>query len=305
MHKATKLLFIPSGEKPVREFSISKRGFYTGIIVLPLLSLLGFYLVFSGILQKDEGISNHRRQMARENFKLTNNILELKKSYRHLKSQIKNLSTEKEKILAMSEIKIKGTTIPPARDAANQPEKTFSGDKSNGDNIDILLARVCGLTHRLDSLYKIMIRKTAEVRNMPTTVPVSGDNFIIRGFGRGIDPFSDRKTFHYGVDFAGKLGEPVFAAGDGIVKSVGKDAFFGKMISIKHGQSTETFYAHLQSINVQEGQKITRGQIIAAIGNTGLTTGPHLHYEIMTRGKKRDPLLYYLPDLSTRHPPDL
>jgi len=299
MEKATKLLFIPSGENPVREISLSKRRFYTIIIVLPLLSLLGFYLIFSGILQKDERISNHRRQMARENFKLTNNILELKKSYRHLKSQVKNVSMEKEKILAMSEIKIKGTAIPPSRDTVYSPERTFSDDKANGDDIDILLSRVCSLEHRLDSLYKIMTRKKAEARNMPTTVPVSGDNFIIRGFGRDIDPFSGRKMFHYGVDFAGKLGESVFAAGDGIVKSVNKNAFFGKTISINHGQSTETFYAHLQSTNVQEGQKVTRGQIIATIGNTGLTTGPHLHYEIMTRGKKKDPLLYYLPDLST------
>jgi murein DD-endopeptidase MepM/ murein hydrolase activator NlpD len=100
------------------------------------------------------------------------------------------------------------------------------------------------------------------------------------------------------MDFSANIGTPVYATGDGRVVKVGWESGYGKLIKIDHGFGYMTWYAHLNDYNVRVGQKVVRGEVIGKVGNTGKSTGPHLHYEVHVKGKVVNPVNYYFMDLS-------
>lgn len=126
----------------------------------------------------------------------------------------------------------------------------------------------------------------------PSIIPVQG--WFISGFGYRIDPFTGQIKMHEGLDIAAPPGTPIIAPADGIVKSVGNRGGFGLTLKIDHGYGFSTLYAHCQRIKVTVGTKIKRGDIIAYVGNTGKSTGPHLHYEVRISQVPVDPINYIL-----------
>ncbi len=112
------------------------------------------------------------------------------------------------------------------------------------------------------------------------------------GWGTRMHPFYNHLYFHYGVDIANKTGTPIYATGDGKVSLTGYDPEYGKLIKIKHTNGFETRYGHLHNFRVANGDFVHKGQIIALMGDTGMSTGPHLHYEVLIDGKKVNPLYY-------------
>jgi murein DD-endopeptidase MepM/ murein hydrolase activator NlpD len=113
---------------------------------------------------------------------------------------------------------------------------------------------------------------------------------ITSGFGRRINPFSSIASFHTGIDIAAPTGTEVTASREGVVTDIGFDFIFGNYVLISHSGNYQTMYAHLKTISVQLNQRINSGMIIGAIGSSGLSTGPHLHFEIRWNGKAIDPL---------------
>jgi murein DD-endopeptidase MepM/ murein hydrolase activator NlpD len=104
---------------------------------------------------------------------------------------------------------------------------------------------------------------------------------------------------HTGIDFTAKIGTEIFATGDGIVTTAIKSRTgYGNHVVIKHGFGYQTLYAHLNRIDVRVGQKIKRGNTIGSVGNTGTSTAPHLHYEVIQNGKKVDPINFFFNDLT-------
>lgn len=99
---------------------------------------------------------------------------------------------------------------------------------------------------------------------------------------------------HEGLDIGGKHGAPIVSPADGIVTFVGKKPGFGVLVQLDHGYGLETIYAHADVATVRKGEMISRGDMIARVGNTGYSTGPHLHYEIRVNGTPVDPLYYIL-----------
>jgi murein DD-endopeptidase MepM/ murein hydrolase activator NlpD len=112
------------------------------------------------------------------------------------------------------------------------------------------------------------------------------------GFGGRVDPFNGRLAIHTGVDFRGDYGATVRATAAGKVTIAGPMGGYGKMVEIDHGNGLSTRYAHLSAIAVQEGQTIESGAVIGAIGSTGRSTSPHLHYETRIDGEPIDPLRF-------------
>lgn len=135
---------------------------------------------------------------------------------------------------------------------------------------------------------------TLLMSHLPLGRPVQGDDArFTSGFGPRSDPFGrGKRAMHYGIDYAGDIGLPILATGDGTVIYAGRKGSFGKFIEIEHISGIVTRYAHLNSISVKVGQKVKRGQKIAGLGNTGRSTGPHLHYEIRINGKRYDPVRF-------------
>jgi len=139
------------------------------------------------------------------------------------------------------------------------------------------------------------------IKHKPSIQPVSLQDFywISSVYGYRVDPMSHRRTMHRGVDFAGRVGLDVHATGDGIVKyiKIARNGF-GKEIVIDHGFGYTTRYAHLNTIMVHQGQKIKRGMVVATLGNTGKSTGPHLHYEVRHYNRAMNPKHFYAEDLT-------
>lgn len=118
------------------------------------------------------------------------------------------------------------------------------------------------------------------------------------GYGMRVDPVYGTTKFHEGMDFSAPPGTPVYATADGTIASASWQGAYGNMIEIKHGYNYITRYAHLSKINVRPGQTVHRGDLIGEVGNTGKSTGPHLHYEVRYRGAPQNPVNYYFFDLT-------
>ena len=125
---------------------------------------------------------------------------------------------------------------------------------------------------------------------VPSIWPLRGQ--ITAGFGQRMDPFSGEGAFHAGVDICAPLGTRVQAAADGIVLAAGPESGYGSQILIDHGNGLTTKYGHLSRIFVVVGQELRRGQVIGAVGMTGKTTGPHLHYEVLIHDTPVNPTKY-------------
>lgn len=132
------------------------------------------------------------------------------------------------------------------------------------------------------------------IPTIPPVVPDPAKYRITSPFGYRADPINGTVKMHRGVDFAMKVGNPVYATGNGVVEKVEFDFFgYGNMVTINHGFGYETKYAHLSTITVTEGIKISRGDCIGEIGRSGRTTGSHLHYEVLYKGARVNPYNYY------------
>lgn len=146
------------------------------------------------------------------------------------------------------------------------------------------------------------LAKTQEIRmeNIPAIQPVMNKDLkrVASGYGVRIDPVYHVRKFHQGMDFTAPTGTEVFATGNAKVSFVGWKQGYGNTVILDHGFGYQTLYAHLFKALVRKGQKVRRSDIIALVGNTGKSTGPHLHYEVRLHGKPVDPRNYYFYDLS-------
>ena len=145
-----------------------------------------------------------------------------------------------------------------------------------------------------ESAFKDLLRafrdKSVLLAHTPSIWPVKG--WLSSSFGYRNSPFTNRREFHAGIDVVAREGTPVFAPADGVVISVTRAGGFGKIVRIRHMQGIVTTFAH-NSVNlVKVGQRVRRGEIIAKVGSTGRSTGPHLHYEVRINGVAVNPRLY-------------
>ena len=135
------------------------------------------------------------------------------------------------------------------------------------------------------------MNRTLLAEAMPSGKPVK-KGWMSSGFGKRTDPFRGSKSFHRGLDFAGKRGSDVVAVASGIVTRAKKVAGYGNVVEIKHADGYSTLYGHNKENLVKEGEMVSKGQTIALLGSTGRSSGPHVHFEVHHNGKIVDPLRY-------------
>ena len=126
------------------------------------------------------------------------------------------------------------------------------------------------------------------LQGIPQVVPAA-DTHITSGFGIRSDPINGSAAFHAGLDFKGRLGAPIYAAAKGIVAFVGRRGGYGNCIEIDHGNGLRTRYAHMSAFHARVGERVSAGQVIGAVGSTGRSTGPHLHFEVRLNGQPVNP----------------
>lgn len=172
--------------------------------------------------------------------------------------------------------------------------------KKTAVRLDVLTKKAYVQSRSFDEVALLSKRAGDMASCIPAIPPVNPDPSIYRlssSFGYRSDPFTGRSTRHTGVDFALKPGNPIYATGDGVIESVKFEFFgYGNQVVIDHGFGYKTRYAHLKSVGVVEGMKVKRGECVGLSGNSGRSSGPHLHYEVLYKGSHVNPANYY--DLS-------
>ncbi|MCE9602700.1 MAG: M23 family metallopeptidase [Gemmatimonadetes bacterium] len=162
-------------------------------------------------------------------------------------------------------------------------------------DVDGLIARASTLARSFDLVSDTLQRNYDRFANTPSIMPTTGwlsSQFTSSRF----HPILHENRPHEGIDVVAPTGTPIVAPATGTVVFAGLDKGFGLAVEIEHGNGIRTRFAHCSRIAVRTGQRVTRGQLIAAVGMTGLATAPHLHYEIHVNGKPVDPLTFVLPD---------
>jgi murein DD-endopeptidase MepM/ murein hydrolase activator NlpD len=148
------------------------------------------------------------------------------------------------------------------------------------------------IERQLSRVESRLLKQEQMLAGTPTLAPALG--LITDGYGMRPDPFTGRRAFHRGLDISGRRGTPIRAPADGIVVSAGRNGGLGKTVRVSHGFGYTTIYGHLDKMTVEPGDEIRRGDEIGTLGNSGRSTGPHLHYEVHVDGKSVNPLYYIL-----------
>ena len=167
--------------------------------------------------------------------------------------------------------------------------------------LDIISRKVVVQSKSYDELLKMAVNKEKMLASIPSIQPISNKNLerTASGWGYRIHPIYKIRKFHYGIDFTASTGTEIYATGDGVVEKVeSSKRGYGNSIIINHGYGLKTLYGHLDRFNVKSGQKVKRGEVIGFVGNTGLSTAPHLHYEVTHNNEKVNPINYFFNDLT-------
>lgn len=163
---------------------------------------------------------------------------------------------------------------------------------------DELIVRLSTQSKSLDSIRNMVEQKESMLNAIPAIRPLKNISEISSGFGMRYHPILKVLRRHTGIDIAAKKGTPVYATADGVISRENPGSGYGISVVIKHGYSYKTIYAHLSKRTVKPGEKVKRGQIIGYVGNTGLSFGSHLHYEVLKNETPVNPVHYFFNDIT-------
>ena len=163
--------------------------------------------------------------------------------------------------------------------------------------MDVLMKKIYIQSLSFDTIVDKAKNKQEMLQHIPGIQPLKTYKYV-SGFGTRMHPIYKTLRTHTGIDLVAPTGTKIYATGDGVVTSAQFERGYGKAIVINHGYQYQSMYAHCSEILVHQGQKVKRGEVIGLVGNTGVSTGSHLHYEIIKGGQKVNPINYFLNDLS-------
>ena len=270
------------------------RLFIPTLMIMTLLLLGTVSILFFHYYNKSE-------QLVIDNEILSTNLIEEQAKKEQLIAEVHDLRVKEERIHHQLDVlyELEYQVIETMKDLPVSVEPTGGIDLIFSDQVTQLLldhssslsGKVSELIYRYNQTLDVLEKTNYELQFIPTTWPVK-KNKITSKFGLRTDPFLKRTTFHTGIDIRGNTGEPVYATAKGEVIFANYSRGHGNYIIIKHSDQDETRYAHLSKVDVQVGDSVEKGEQIGAVGSTGRSTGPHLHYEIIENGDPVDPMHY-------------
>jgi murein DD-endopeptidase MepM/ murein hydrolase activator NlpD len=273
---------------------ISYSRVYIAFLVLAIFMGVG---AFSTINYFKQQLGHYNFvQLQNEKKHLEKRISEMKPLIADLKSQMNELM-EKEKNIRL----VFG--LPEVDDAVREvgvggpepfPSEIDTKFNETLGEVDKLLRQTKFERENLTQVHNLLLEKKDLLEHTPSIPPTRG--YLSRGFGVKTDPFTGLRQPHWGLDFAADIGTPVYAVATGIVYFTGWRHGLGKLVIIDHGYGYRTHYGHLNKIKVKKGQIVKRGDVIGGVGNTGYSTGPHLHYEVRYNDKPVNPEDYILSE---------
>ena len=306
---AHKLSFIVLGDsgKTVKQIHCSKCRFYGVIAVLAICLLAMGYGVFDyvGLYKTVAQKKNIETQLSQQNQEVEQQRLQLQKfagEINQLKERILKLNQFEKQIRIIANIDQSGDHEGLFGIGGSTPEDlnpNLDVAQSHTQLIKKMHAQVGALENasvRQQSSMTDLLGSLEEQKNMlahtPAIRPAQG--WVSSRFGYRKSPFTDKREFHKGLDIANRKNTPIVASADGVVSFVGNKGTLGNMVVIDHGHGIVTRYSHLEKTVKKSGDRVKRGETIAMMGNSGRSTGPHLHYEVRLNGVPVDPAKYIL-----------
>jgi murein DD-endopeptidase MepM/ murein hydrolase activator NlpD len=290
------ILTLPGDSTRARQFKIPL-GLYKGFryLALPIAGIVGYVLFDYGAMLVR---MNEAAKLKRENVTQKIELQTLSAKINELESHLQRLAVFDKKIRTLSNTgkPPKGETIG-AGGPAPETFPTLEGKKEDllkkmRADLDQLSKEVTLQEKSFSELEEFFLKRSSILSSTPSVWPTRG--WVTSLFGRRVDPFTGQAETHEGIDISNRPGTPVIATANGIVTKVSIDPYLGKNVEINHGYGMKTIYGHLSAVYVPIGRRVKRGEKIAAIGNTGRSTGSHLHYEVIINGTKTNPTKYIL-----------
>ena len=292
-------MFLPGPNERVRTLSISKSALKTALLSLFGIIILSLYLVYEYNDAKDKvwELQSVREELMQQKAQVQNFALNML-DYKRQMFLLRDLDTKLRRVVSLG-----------PRDRAQQvlgiggPDElgiqnlATMGEKKQEEALKEMhqeLSQLKGAASRQETSLQMLIEYFEDKRSLyastPSAWPVRG--WITSPFGNRTSPFSGILKFHEGLDIAAQTGTPVMAPADGVVVKAGFSTGYGNMVEISHGYGIKTIFAHNSRLNVKAGQRVRRGDVISYVGDSGSSTGPHLHYEVRLNGLPVNPTKY-------------
>jgi murein DD-endopeptidase MepM/ murein hydrolase activator NlpD len=283
-----------------RHLRIHKKTFKVGLYILTfgLLCTIFFLCDYIQVRKKTFELNQLRQQTQEQKSKIhffASKIEDLEKQLSRLKDFdkririIANLEKGQETTLFMG---MGGPSPSDVREKLKAEKDEMGLAQQMRSDIERLESEATSQEQSLSELERLLQGKKEMLAHTPSIWPVHG--WVTSGFGFRTNPFTGLNQMHEGLDIANRIGTPVIAPGDGIVSDTGKNSAYGNFIVISHGVGINSRFIHLSKILARAGQKVKRGDKIAEVGTTGMSTGPHLHYEVRVNGIPVNPLRYIM-----------
>lgn len=303
-----KLIIVNRGRRAARclDFA-STAGWVAGAAFISVLSLavVAGYLVGQGEdsgLQQDDvvalraGLENQHRELTVMRVSAEEHIDALALRMGELNAHVIRLNALGSRLTGMADLdngEFDFRNAPALGGPAELPDRAGATGQLPRllANYELLEATLEGQVQQLNTLERLMLNRKLSDRAYPRGRPVKS-GWLSSYFGKRSDPLSGKSSWHKGVDFAGKRGDPVIAVSDGVVSYSGDRYGYGNLVEVRHGNGYVTRYGHNQENLVAVGDTVGQGQTIALIGATGRSTGPHVHFEVHRNGQVVDPAKY-------------
>ncbi|MBA3012148.1 MAG: M23 family metallopeptidase [Proteobacteria bacterium] len=307
MRKRIKIWFHSSSGSNIREISIHKLFLvFLILFVVTAASGLGYlgydYYRLKTLSFNTSTLTQTIGTQQNEIFSQRSQIQTFAQNIELLKKQVDNLSKLEGKVRLIADIKKVGNSSG-FIGIGGLPENELDRDLPLEDRHNSLIREMHEQVNQtaiaakqqilnFDDLIKQLEKKKNLLASTPSIKPTDG--WITSNFGYRKSPFTGAKSFHSGLDISNQVGTKIIATANGKISYAARKLYFGNLVIIDHGYGKVTKYGHLEKILVKPGQTIKRGDIIALLGNTGQSTGPHVHYEVRINGLPVNPLKYIL-----------
>jgi len=289
------VMVVPHGSDSPRSFSVSERAVRAGVYVGSVLGLMAVIGLGSAVATTGRYISSAVRPTeANAMSSRPRDVAEVAKRVASLRDTLNVIRKREAQIRLLAGLPATDSGAPDVVAALAAASDSAANGPIHAD-VETLIQRADLLSARFAAVTDSLEVNAKRFASVPSIMPTAG--WLTSQFSRSrVHPLLHTARPHEGIDVSAPMGAPIVAPASGTVTKVASENGYGNVLEIDHGNGIVTRYAHCSRIDVRQGQRVTRGQRIAAVGSTGLATGPHLHYELHINGKVVNPMTYVLSD---------
>lgn len=298
--KTFTLIVVPDHSQQVRRFRVQLRLLWqlAGAGILVALFLLGAGVHYVAVARD----AAENDVLRKQNVLLRTELSAVRERIEHIGTTLDRVERFDQKLRAITLLSDPQRNLAMGPVGEPQDQTTPSADSPAAElapgalasRLDRLTSEATRQEQSLQQLQAYFQDQKSLLASTPSTWPVRG--WVTSDFGQRLDPYTADRVMHSGLDIAGPHGKEIIAPADGTVVFSGLEGGYGNVIVIDHGYGIKTRYGHLSSLQAKAGEKVNRGQVIATLGNTGRSTGPHLHYEVRVDGLPQNPRKFILDE---------